>query len=262
MNRELTTKKKRKKNDTVESSYSGQTELLSGRKDVLELGRYLVRELGNSGEADTLSRWMSHHVAELITRAETSKTVTKRATAERQAIATILKIWEHRRNLPGHTDPLREYETVLHFLQLIKPASSPFGYFRGRSDSRLAELSSEFFDTFTRLLGTLLAVQLSRPRANPRSSANKYLSRDEKQLLSAIRSWMRLADFDSAPTRQRSRKSEAEEETPLNFAALGIQHLDHIESLIPAMRREIQPKAPDFRADSIDLQGAGPTDGE
>ena len=42
-------------------------------KDVLDLGRALVEELGLDPGVDTLSRWMAHYIAELIEDAETVK---------------------------------------------------------------------------------------------------------------------------------------------------------------------------------------------
>jgi hypothetical protein len=65
-------------------------------KDVLGLGRHLVRELGFEDGVDTLGRWMAHHLAELIDKAENGVCATERVEARKSATETILKVWEHR----------------------------------------------------------------------------------------------------------------------------------------------------------------------
>ena len=67
-------------------------ELSKPPKDVLELGRHLVRELGFEDGVDTLGRWMSHHVAELIDKAENGVTAAERVRARKLATETILKL--------------------------------------------------------------------------------------------------------------------------------------------------------------------------
>lgn len=58
---------------------------------------------------DTLGRWMSHHLAELITAAEAPGA----SVGQRQEIvATILKIWTHRYYYPG-SRPLAGFSSVL-----------------------------------------------------------------------------------------------------------------------------------------------------
>src|SRR5688572_3455622 len=98
MNRDMTTKRRRKRRGSTASSSSDPMVTLKEPKDVLELGKYLVRELGFEDEVDTLGRWMSHHVAELITVAENGRTAASRRIAKRDAVTTILRIWQHRRN--------------------------------------------------------------------------------------------------------------------------------------------------------------------
>jgi hypothetical protein len=61
-------------------------------KDVLELGQHLVHELGIENRFDTLGRWMAHHLAELIDRAENGATKAERLDSRKNAEETILKI--------------------------------------------------------------------------------------------------------------------------------------------------------------------------
>jgi hypothetical protein len=106
--RDMTRKGPRQLNST-ESSSSEETGPLKLPRDVLELGRHLVRELGFDDQRDTLGRWMAHHLAELINKAENGATGTERVRARKNATETILKIWEHRASLPGNAYPLAPY---------------------------------------------------------------------------------------------------------------------------------------------------------
>ena len=90
-------------------------------RDVLALGRHLVRELGFDDQRDTLGRWMAHHLAELINKAENGATGTERVRARKNATETILKIWEHRASLPGNAYPLAPYKDILKVLDRLRP---------------------------------------------------------------------------------------------------------------------------------------------
>src|SRR5690242_9787087 len=105
-------KKTRRNWSSTESSSSEEAEPSKPPKDVLELGKHLVRELKLHDGVDTLGRWMAHHVAELITDAKRQRKGPKRTRAEKEATELILKIWEHREALPRHAYPLAQYEEL------------------------------------------------------------------------------------------------------------------------------------------------------
>lgn len=85
-------------------------------KDVLGLGRHLVRELGFEDGVDTLGRWMAYHLAELIDQAENGVTAAERSRARENATEVIVKLWEHRASLPGKAYPLAPFKEVLRIL--------------------------------------------------------------------------------------------------------------------------------------------------
>lgn len=68
-------------------------------KDILELGRTIVRQLELEQRENVLPRWMAHHLAELIKVAENSESSAKQY-AEDRAVELILKLWTSRRDLP------------------------------------------------------------------------------------------------------------------------------------------------------------------
>jgi hypothetical protein len=214
-------------------------------KDALELGKYLVRELGFEDGVDTLGRWMSHHVAELITRAKSERTVSRQRIAQRDAVSAILKIWEHRRVLPGRANPIGSYTELLRFVELVRPgsSSSPFGYFRGRTESRSDELAARLFEAFARLLGVLLFMKVeqydSRPVTRDRA-ALRALSHDERKLFVSIRSWMVLVGADETPKRRSRKRATSERSRPLNLPELALTWLDEIQHLVPELRKAVE----------------------
>ncbi|QNP48153.1 hypothetical protein [Diaphorobacter aerolatus] len=75
-------------------------------KDTLALGLAIAAELRLNTRGELLQRWMAHHLAETIEKAE-SATGTKKIKLERDAVNLILKLWSHRSALPEPIDPFR-----------------------------------------------------------------------------------------------------------------------------------------------------------
>lgn len=82
---------------------------------VLNLGKLFARELEDH---DALGRWMAHHIAELIQRAESSSEAT-RLSAEGDAREAILQLWRHRASLPGRGRPFSSFEPVFAGLERL-----------------------------------------------------------------------------------------------------------------------------------------------
>jgi len=80
---------------------------------VVALGQKIVAELNLEPGVDTLARWMAHHLAEVLLRAENAKGEDKEK-AEQECRALILKIWAHRTALPGR--PLESFLPILQTL--------------------------------------------------------------------------------------------------------------------------------------------------
>jgi len=95
--------------------------------NIISLGNQLVALLGKDHNADQLSRWMAHYVAEQITLAE-SATGEAKAAAESRCYDTILKLWAHRAVLPMHPRPLERFETIFRVLERIDP-ENPHGFY-------------------------------------------------------------------------------------------------------------------------------------
>lgn len=98
-------------------------------ENLLVLGRKLVEELGLEESTDTLGRWMAHHIADLITKAEEAEGDDK-ASAERECFTAILELWKHRSELPNGKRPYEELEPVLRAVESLDPENDIPRYFR------------------------------------------------------------------------------------------------------------------------------------
>jgi hypothetical protein len=204
-------------------------------KDVLGLGRHLVRELGFEDGVDTLGRWMSHHLAELLRDAEKAKTAADRANACSNALKTIFKIWEHRASLPGNAYPLAPYRDVMAVLSRLRPGSNPFRRYRPRGDGE-DELAADLFDCLSRLVIALLLMKTRNKQkpANVDKAVFRSLSKEEQQIVAAIRSWNGL--FLPSPTKTKTKRSKGNTKQPqskeFNLDSAALQLIDStIESL-------------------------------
>lgn len=98
---------------------------LTRSEAVLELGRRLVDTL--KAEDDLLGGWMAHHLAELISEAESAPPET-RSSAQDACAAAILEVWRNRNALPPHLRPLGEAEPVLATIASLSIEPDNFRY--------------------------------------------------------------------------------------------------------------------------------------
>jgi hypothetical protein len=96
---------------------------------VLDLGRKLVEELGLVDSNDTLGRWMAHHVAGLIRKADNT-TGSDKVTAETEAFDTILALWKHRSEFPHGKRPYEQLEPVMRTVASLDPEDDTPRYYR------------------------------------------------------------------------------------------------------------------------------------
>lgn len=86
------------------------------QKEVITLGKRLVRQLGLENSNDTLGRWLAHHIADLILKAENANGKEKERLSAICA-EQILALWKHRWFFPRGHRPLEDFEPLLNFLQ-------------------------------------------------------------------------------------------------------------------------------------------------
>jgi hypothetical protein len=210
-------------------------------RDVLELGRHLVGELSYEEERDTLGRWMAHHLAELIDKAENGATGTERLKARKNATKTILKIWEHRASLPGNAYPLAPYKDILKVLDRLRPDDNPFRYFGPPAETKREQLAADLFDGLARLIIALLLMQLPPGEEFPKvdTAAVDALSKTERHVLTALQQWSEL--FVSTPKGSgRTRRGETGDVGKVNLDEVAISLIDGITATLVKLRSELQ----------------------
>lgn len=211
-------------------------------KDVLELGRHLVRELGLGDSVDTLGRWMAHHLAELINTAENGTTSEERIQAQARATETILKIWEHRASLPGRAYPLAPYKDILQVLNRLRPDDNPFKYFRHDPQARREQLAGELFDNLTRLVIALLLIRMPSDVVGEETGAAAVdaLNETEQQVFRSLQQWSEFF-LSKNKTAGRTRKSKKRSESPqVVLSEVALQLIDGIDTMLAELRSELQ----------------------
>lgn len=88
----------------------------------VELGKELAKALPDN---DILSRWMAHHIADLITRAE-SATGVEAEEIRRETATTILDLWAQRANFDEHRRPLAAFGAVFKALERLSAPQQPW----------------------------------------------------------------------------------------------------------------------------------------
>ncbi len=94
---------------------------------VVTLGKRIVQEIELNKHADILSRWMAHHMAELIIKAETADKE-KKSRLEDQCRTVILTLWDHIDKLPPTSNPFHNLESFASALRALNLEQHPYYY--------------------------------------------------------------------------------------------------------------------------------------
>lgn len=88
-------------------------------QDILSLGKKLVEEFSQEGRCKMTMRWMSHYLAECITRAKEEKDTAKKVKLENECCEIIVQLWKSRKDFPGRTKPLYHLEEAVAVLSAL-----------------------------------------------------------------------------------------------------------------------------------------------
>lgn len=112
-----------------------------------------MTELGFSDSCDTLGKWMSHYLAEMMDRIECENDVKKKEKYQQQTVELILKIWAHRSSLNGLAYPLARFKGIIDMLSILSPEANVWERNRlGRYESLAADSFSMVVDLYRMLL--------------------------------------------------------------------------------------------------------------
>lgn len=203
----MTGKARRPRRSTASSSFVAAAPSKPAR-DVLVLGRHLVVELQLEKSVDTLGRWLAHHVAELIARAETAEEDAKRTIALAEAVDTILRIWQHRGAIENRLNPLADLRPAIEVLRKLGRETPPWSHIpsQKRNDASWHAYRALRSLTICLALLELEDREVARRTADRTQGIADYLSNDEKEIIAGIELWAAVAHLDSEPARKPARR--------------------------------------------------------
>ena len=154
----------------------------------MELGRAIVRQLELDRRGELPTRWMAHHLAELIATAESVKGAALRE-AEDRAAELVMKLWSIRSALPGAADPLIEFRAAIKVLEAMMPSANPWRLSRGNTADALL---SEMFGAMALSIMAGLLLTRSRELRNIDEAEWNALSEEERLLAGTLALWQDL----------------------------------------------------------------------
>lgn len=151
----------------------------------MELGRAIVRQLELDRRGELPSRWMAHHLAELITTAQTAEGEAKQQ-AQNRAVELILKLWTNRRVLPIPADPLHGHLAAIKVLSAMLPTADPWRRYQGGSDDALL---SDMFGALVHLVMSGLTLTRDKEMRKIEDAEWESLSEEERFLVDILDRW-------------------------------------------------------------------------
>ncbi|UWQ50649.1 hypothetical protein K3720_04375 [Leisingera caerulea] len=167
-------------------------------KSILTLGTALIKEL-ELDDADTLDRWMAHHIADLMYRAENT-TGPGKPEAERECRNAIVELWKHRAGHSRRLDRFGRSESLLQLLrrnrwERLSPPKSVSHSDEKESDNwfRAAQELRESFEELQRVAFELAARAIPESERNSLDAAkgSSLLDKDA-ELLSTLVRWSKI----------------------------------------------------------------------
>lgn len=158
-------------------------------KDLLLLGKTISKELDLDEDNDTLSKWMAHHLSELITQAERAAPGEAKKKLEKEAAQTIIKLWENRAAYGRGINPLSDLVPAIKTLKVLSPdIAGIFGVIGGKSSL------SNLFESFRQLLQIVILFQSEQKDLKKllakAAKTTKFQNDQEKYILSALSAWL------------------------------------------------------------------------
>jgi hypothetical protein len=203
---------------------------------ISRLGKQILQEIAGPDTTDTLARWMSHRLAELLTAAECAGDANARQSACEAATALILRVWDRRLQWPrgwpppGAVDVLSDVESEL--------PRSPWGVPRSpRADlgALLGRLREFHDDEYGLMLERVLATADIDPTQRWLNAAADRMTDEEGDAL--IRFVARASAArrgDSVRARLRAATGEQEEAEPSP-----VEEIDAALEAVDKRRRQV-----------------------
>lgn len=199
------------------------------------LGHHLATELGFSDSCDTLGKWMSHHLVEMMDRVEREKDAEKKEKYQQKTVELILKIWEHRSSLNGHAYPLARFMGILDSLSILSPEANVWERNRlGKYESLAADSFSMIVDLY-RTLHFIAFVSLDSIRG--KQVPPVVFSDEEQKIYDFLTNWAEEEIGFRSSKKSSSNKTELE-----NAADSVCSFIDNLCEKLNELKSEILDK--------------------
>ena len=179
---------------------------------------------------------MSHHLAEVMDRAEQESNAEKKEEYQQQAVELILKVWEHRSSLNGDAYPLARFKDIIDSLSILSPEANVWERNRlGRYES----LAADSFSMVVDLYRTLHFIEfVSWKSIRSKQVPPSVFSDEEQRVYDFLTSWAEEElDFRS-PESLSSGKTEVE-----NATSSVCDFIDHLCGKLNELKKEISDKS-------------------
>jgi len=94
-------------------------QLRHSEEKIIKLGEKIIKELDLEYSRNTLARWMSHYIAELIETIEKSNVSSDKELLKKECCDTILKLWNQKDVLPIDR-PINKLRPLIEVLEVLK----------------------------------------------------------------------------------------------------------------------------------------------
>src|SRR5215213_835568 len=181
------TKKTSTAKRTGRSSISQKTVSSPTLPETLELGRLITQQLGGD-RPDVLSRWMAHHVAELIVDAERQRDSPAGRAIRARVAEAILQLWTHRLSVESHLNPFGDLKSVAHTLRTLNRNENGWLSFN-------AGAISQVYDAFRRLVLCIVfkrmeTLEEARKAVSRAQLTKKFQTAEEKLIADTLDMWL------------------------------------------------------------------------
>jgi hypothetical protein len=221
--------------------------------ETLDLGRLITQQLGEN-RPDVLSRWMAHHVAELIGDAEKQPDSPAGRAIRAKLAEAILQLWEHRLSVESHLNPFGDLKSVAHTLRTLNRNENGWLSFNAGAISRV-------YDAFRRLV-LCIAFKRMETLAEARKAVSraqltrKFQTAEEKLIANTLDIWLDDASKKRLSVSARNSKSPLKSKTtkapPSDLAVIA-------ESILGELREALDKLADELARSRGQRKGASQT---
>ncbi|WP_147915719.1 hypothetical protein [Ruania zhangjianzhongii] len=193
----------------------------SDNDPVLQLGRDLADALDRS---DVVGRWMSHHLADLISQCEADPNDAELATTTRNV---VLMLWERKRGAVFDSEPYAYLRPILRAIARLDPDPEPWAFYRAfTDDSPPTEALTTYpllraMSDIDREVGQLIRFGVA-------VAAREASAREDAWVISALATAQTEEDRAVQALQRLERRLRLQAE-PVPRTNLAISHLDGVE---------------------------------